>query len=734
MVEKSPAPLFETKPAKNLSIFRLYAVSVFASIIFIFYYRVHHLPEPNTAAKWAWLGAFFSELWFTFYWLVTVVVRWNPVHRRTFKDRLSERCEKVLPGVDIFVCTADPVIEPPTMVINTVLSVMAYNYPPEKMSVYLSDDGCSDLTFYALLEASQFAKKWLPFCRKFNVEPRSPEAYFKSAAESLDDYLKRQEWLSVKNLYKDMKRRIEAMAELGRVPDDVRKQHKGFTEWDFISSRRDHQTILQILFDGTDPTAVDDEGQPLPTLVYLAREKRPQYHHNFKAGALNALIRVSSKISNSPIILNVDCDMYSNNSDSVRDALCFFLDEENGHDIAYIQYPQNFDNLTTNDLYSSSLGLINHVEFHGLDGNGGPMYIGTGCFHRREALSGGKYTPEGKTDSSNRDCHDQIQIRESARVLEETCKTLADCAYEDNTDWGKKMGLKYGCAVEDVLTGLSIQCQGWRSVYFKPDRKGFLGVAPTTLLQSLVQHKRWSGGDFQITLSRHCPFVYGRGKIPLKLQLCYCNYLLWAANSLPSLYYATILPLCLLRGISLFPKVSSPWGLPFMYVVAATMAYSAGEFMWTCGSTLRGWWSDQRMGLYRRTTSHLFGFLDNILGLLGVTNSAFVITEKVAGDDVSHRYEQELMEFGAPSPMFTILTTIALINASCLIGTTLRLVMHRQALDQLAMQIGWCGSLVCINLPLYDGLFFREDEGRMPAAVTYKSATFALLAIALAWV
>ncbi len=28
------------------------------------------------------------------------------------------------------------------------------------------------------------------------------------------------------------------------------------------------------------------------TLVYLAREKRPQYHHNFKVGAINALIKL----------------------------------------------------------------------------------------------------------------------------------------------------------------------------------------------------------------------------------------------------------------------------------------------------------------------------------------------------------------------------------------------------------------------------------------------------------
>lgn len=46
----------------------------------------------------------------------------------------------------------------------------------------------------------------------------------------------------------------------------------------------------QIVVDGRDPKATDVEGDMLPTLVYLAREKRPQYFHNFKAGAMNALV------------------------------------------------------------------------------------------------------------------------------------------------------------------------------------------------------------------------------------------------------------------------------------------------------------------------------------------------------------------------------------------------------------------------------------------------------------
>ncbi|KAI4307850.1 hypothetical protein L6164_030985 [Bauhinia variegata] len=134
-----------------------------------------------------------SELGFGHYWIITQSVRWRIVHHSPFKQRLSHRYdEDKLTATDIFVCTADPLLEPPSLVINRVLSAMSYNYPPEKLSVYLSDDGGSELTFYALLKASDFSKHWLPFCKRFNIEPRSPEAYF--AGHHSDD----NEWLSIK--------------------------------------------------------------------------------------------------------------------------------------------------------------------------------------------------------------------------------------------------------------------------------------------------------------------------------------------------------------------------------------------------------------------------------------------------------------------------------------------------------------------------------------------------------
>lgn len=80
----------------------------------------------------------------------------------------------------MFICTTDPDKEPPMSVVNSVLSVMAYDYPVGKISVYISDDGGSALTLFALTAAAKFARHWVPFCKKNDVVKRNPEAFFAS--------------------------------------------------------------------------------------------------------------------------------------------------------------------------------------------------------------------------------------------------------------------------------------------------------------------------------------------------------------------------------------------------------------------------------------------------------------------------------------------------------------------------------------------------------------------------
>ncbi|KAK9940143.1 hypothetical protein M0R45_016817 [Rubus argutus] len=90
---------------------------------------------------------------------------------------------------------------------------------------------------------------------------------------------------------------------------------------------------------------------------------------------MNALLRVSLEISNRPFILNLDCDMYANESNSILEALCFFLDEKNGHETAFVRHPQNYDNLTKNDIYGNACFVTNAVELAGLGGYGAALYF-----------------------------------------------------------------------------------------------------------------------------------------------------------------------------------------------------------------------------------------------------------------------------------------------------------------------------------------------------------------------
>ena len=156
---------------------RLHMSFHFAAILSLLYYRISHLFHGDVPIfSWGLMTS--AELLFTFIWVLTQAFRWRPVARAVNLENLPK--DKMLPGLDVFICTADPAKEPVMEVMNTVLSAMALDYPPEKLAVYLSDDGGAALTLYAMKEACSFARSWLPFCRKYGIKTRSPEAYFSS--------------------------------------------------------------------------------------------------------------------------------------------------------------------------------------------------------------------------------------------------------------------------------------------------------------------------------------------------------------------------------------------------------------------------------------------------------------------------------------------------------------------------------------------------------------------------
>ncbi|KAL3817904.1 hypothetical protein ACJIZ3_003809 [Penstemon smallii] len=434
-------------PAAIISPYRLL---IFIRMVVLALFLQWRISNPNEDARWLWLMSIVCELWFAFSWLLDQLPKLCPVNRATDLNVLKEKFETPgptnptgksdLPGIDIFVSTADPEKEPPLVTSNTILSILATDYPVEKLACYVSDDGGALLTFEAMAEAASFANLWVPFCRKHNIEPRNPESYFALKKDPFknkvrSDFVKDRR--RVKREYDEFKVRINGL------PDSIRRRSDAYnareeikamkhrrdtavedevleplkvskatwmadgTHWPgtwMVSgpehSRGDHAGIIQVMLkppsddplNGTKP----DDNSPLdfsefdirlPMLVYVSREKRPGYDHNKKAGAMNALVRGSAIMSNGPFILNLDCDHYIYNSQAIREGMCFMMDR-GGDRICYVQFPQRFEGIDPSDRYANHNTVFFDVNMRALDGLQGPVYVGTGCLFRRTALYG----------------------------------------------------------------------------------------------------------------------------------------------------------------------------------------------------------------------------------------------------------------------------------------------------------------------------------------------------------
>ncbi|KAJ1400098.1 Nucleotide-diphospho-sugar transferase [Sesbania bispinosa] len=361
-------------------------------------------------------------------WLFQQAFRWRPVTRSVMTEKLP--IDYNLPGLDIFVCTIDPEKEPTVDVMDTVISAIAMDYPSDKLAVYLSDDGGCPVTLFGMREACEFSKVWLPFCKKYGIKARCPKVFFSPMGEN-EQLIRTEEFQTelgeIKAKYNNMRTNIE---KFGSDPKNS-------------SVVSDRAARIEII----------NDQKELPLVVYVSRERRPSVPHRYKGGALNTLLRVSGLISNGPYVLVVDCDMYCNDPSSAKQAMCFFLDPATSEDVAFVQFPQMFHNLSKKDIYDSQTRNAFTVKFQGMDGLRGPGLSGSGNYLSRSALLFGSPNQEGDylLDAQNNFGQSTMYI-ESLKVIrgEQIAKknipkdvilqeahNVASCSYEENTYWGR---------------------------------------------------------------------------------------------------------------------------------------------------------------------------------------------------------------------------------------------------------------------------------------------------------
>ncbi|PSS26678.1 Cellulose synthase A catalytic subunit 6 [UDP-forming] like [Actinidia chinensis var. chinensis] len=162
MMDEGRQPLSRKLPisSSKISPYRLISILCLVIVGLFFHYR---LLRPVHDAYGLWLTSVICEIWFAVSWVLDQFPKWYPIERETYLDRLSLRYEKEgkpseLADIDIFVSTVDALKEPPLITANTILSILAVDYPIEKVACYVSDDGAALLTFEALSETSEFAR------------------------------------------------------------------------------------------------------------------------------------------------------------------------------------------------------------------------------------------------------------------------------------------------------------------------------------------------------------------------------------------------------------------------------------------------------------------------------------------------------------------------------------------------------------------------------------------------
>ncbi|BAT95437.1 Cellulose synthase A catalytic subunit 4 [UDP-forming] [Vigna angularis] len=694
LLAEARQPLWRKVPIASSLINPYRIVIILRVVILVFFFHLR-ITTPVHDALALWIISVVCEIWLALSWMVDQLPKWFPITRETYLERLSLRFESegepnLLAPVDIFVTTADPFKEPPIITANTVLSVLSVDYPVDKVSCYVSDDSASMLLFDTLSETAEFARIWVPFCNKYNIETRAPEFYFSEKLDYLKDKVHPtfvKDRRAMKREYEEFKVKINILVAKAQKKPEEGWVMKDGNPWPG-SNMDDHPGMIQVCLGSTG--SLDKEGKELPRLVYVSREKRPGYQHHMKAGAMNALVRVSAVLTNAPFALNLDCDQFINNSKVLRESMCFLMDPQLGKKFCYVQFPKRFNGIDCKDRYANHNTVFFDINMKCLDGIQGPLYVGTGCVFNRQALYGfdplSDKRPKIKSccwpsscscccsdsESSSDDDTDQelvdfddeeeeelsfmsmksLQKRfgqspvfiasalmedgglpkgTNTRVLIKEAIHVISCDYEEKTEWGKEIGWLYGSVTEDILTGFNMHCRGWKSVYCMPKKAAFKGSAPINLSDRLHQVLKWAAGSTEIFFSGYCPLWYGySGKLKLLQRLAYVNSIVYPFTSIPLLIYCTIPAVCLLTGKFIIPTLSNLASIWLMALFISIILTCVLELRWS-GVSIHDWWRNEQFWVIGGVSSHLFAVFQGLLKVGGV-NSSFTVRAKSAHD------------------------------------------------------------------------------------------------------
>ncbi|KAF2286363.1 hypothetical protein GH714_015418 [Hevea brasiliensis] len=588
-----------TMPAAIMSPYRLLILVRFVVLAFFLNWRVNN---PNEDARWLWLMSVVCEIWFAFSWILDQIPKLSPVNRSTDLDVLRDKFEMPspsnptgrsdLPGIDMFVSTADPEKEPPLVTANTILSILAVDYPVEKVMLKPpspdplmggADDKIIDFTDVDIR---------LPMFVYVSREKRPGYDHNKKAGA--------------------MNALVRASAILSNGPfilnldcDHYIYNCKAVREGMCFMMDRGGENICYIQFpqrfEGIDPS-----------------DRYANHNTVFFDGQMRALDGVQG-----PVYVGTGCmfrrfalygfeppnpDKYEQkNKDGAETRPLTTTDFDPDLDLNLL--PKRFGNST---MLAESIPIAEYL--------GRPLADHPAVKYGRPP--GALRVPREPLDATT--------VAEAVSAI--------SCWYEDKTEWGDRVGWIYGSVTEDVVTGYRMHNRGWHSVYCVTKRDAFRGSAPINLTDRLHQVLRWATGSVEIFFSRNNAFLASR-KLKILQRLAYLNVGIYPFTSIFLIVYCFLPALSLFSGFFIVQRLSIAFLAYLLTITICLISLAILELRWS-GIGLEEWWRNEQFWLISGTSAHLAAVVQGLLKVIAGIEISFTLTSKSAGEDNDDIYAE----------------------------------------------------------------------------------------------
>lgn len=158
-------------------------------------------------------------------------------------------------------------------------------------------------------------------------------------------------------------------------------------------------------------------------------------------------------MTNAPLVLTQDCDMFSNDPKTPLRALCYFADPEMDPNLALVQFPQCFHGINKDDIYTGELRDIALHNCYGMDGLLGPLYMGSGAFFRRKIFFG---SPGAHLSPQPSEISPHYVVNKSLRSVEimTIARHVAGCNFEAQGKWGSEVIRHFGTCIATTTSRL----------------------------------------------------------------------------------------------------------------------------------------------------------------------------------------------------------------------------------------------------------------------------------------